>query len=250
MNAAASEIKAWLGASKLDLLVNNAGNSYGWWNAESWSESRAVNYSGPVLLTTALIQHFAHGASVVVVGSSLGNFELLSPKYRRLLARAQNTADLDKVAGLSEDVLTSESTCMGPYGFSKALVRRAAEVLAADGRLKPKGVRVNVTCPGWVCTDMGGAQAPVEVAEGAQHILQDALDPESSVTGCYACFCYKNYDAEHLRSWDEKHGKREGDERCGSDLCGSHPEPEAQRGGAKRRSRKQREPTRKRKKDG
>ncbi|CAK0839443.1 unnamed protein product [Prorocentrum cordatum] len=134
---------------------------------------------------------------------------MLSPKYRRLLARAQSIPDLDNVASLSVDVLTSESTWMGPYGFSKALVRRAAEILAVDGRLKHKSVRVNVTCPGWVCTDMGGDQAPVEVAEGAQHVLQDALDPESSATGSYVCFCYKNYDAEHLRAWEEKHGKRE-----------------------------------------
>lgn len=37
----------WLGASALEVLVNNAGNSYGGWDDAAWADSRSVNFNGP-----------------------------------------------------------------------------------------------------------------------------------------------------------------------------------------------------------
>lgn len=204
---AATEISTWLGASKLTVLVNNAGNSYGGWDEEAWRDSRLVNYKGPVSLTEALLPTLAVGASVTMVGSGLGDLHLISPKFQDLLANAKSIVELDKLATRSIHFLGSDNSWVGPYGLSKALVHRASEILACDERYKAKGVRVNAVCPGWVCTDMGGEQAPIEPQEGAAHILERAFQPPTGVTGTFVCYCYKNYDDEHNLAWEAKHGE-------------------------------------------
>mmetsp|Transcript_41693 Transcript_41693/g.134821 ORF Transcript_41693/g.134821 Transcript_41693/m.134821 type:complete len:299 (+) Transcript_41693:58-954(+) len=206
VRAAASEVVAWLGASRLMLLVNNAGNSHGAWDEESWAASRSVNYKGPCLLTEALLPSFARGASVTMVGSGLGELTLLSPKFQRLLTTAKSIADLDQIASRAISALSSEHSWVGPYGLSKALIHRATEIFASNIDFKKKGILVNAVCPGWVSTDMGGEQAPISVEEGSGHILEKALNFGSSVTGTFVCYCYKNYDEEHNRAWEEKHG--------------------------------------------
>jgi len=204
---AASEIALWLGTSKLMVLVNNAGNSYGGWDEEAWRDSRLVNYKGPVSFTEALLPTLGVGASVTMVGSGLGDFHLISPKFQGLLTKAKSIEDLDKLANRSINFLGSDNSWVGPYGLSKALVHRASEILASDERYKGNGIRVNAVCPGWVCTDMGGQQAPIEPEEGAAHILERAFQPPSGVTGTFVCYCYKNYDAEHNLAWEKKHGE-------------------------------------------
>lgn len=207
VRAAASQIAAWLGSSKLDLLVNNAGNSYGGWEEEAWEDSRSVNYRGPVMLTEALLPSLEAGASVLMVGSGLGDLSLLSPKFRRLLSRVQNIVELDSIADQPIELLGVDHSWVGPYGLSKALIHRATEIFACDARFRSKGILVNAVCPGWVSTDMGGETAPISPAEGAGHVLEKGLRPDASVTGTFVCFCYKNYDDEHMRLWEEKHGK-------------------------------------------
>jgi len=204
---AAAEITTWLGTSKLTVLVNNAGNSHGGWDVENWQDSRVVNYKGPVSFTEALLPTLDVGASVTNVGSGLGDLHLLSPKFQALLAKAEGIVDLDKLASRPIDFLGCDNSWVGPYGLSKALVHRASEILASDQRYEGKGIRVNSVCPGWVSTDMGGAQAPITVEEGAGHILERAFQsPEAAVTGTFVCYCYKNYDEEHNRAWELKHG--------------------------------------------
>lgn len=205
---AASEIALWLGTSKLMVVVNNAGNSYGGWDDEAWQDSRSVNYKGPVSFTEALLPTLDVGASVTMVGSGLGDLQHISPKFQALLSKADRIADLDKLASRSIEYLGCDNSWVGPYGLSKALVHRAAEILASDERYKGKGIRVNAVCPGWVATDMGGETAPISPEEGAGHILERAFQsPKRAVTGTFVCYCYKNYDEEHNRAWEEKHGE-------------------------------------------
>jgi len=78
-------------------------------------------------------------------------------------------------------------------------------------------ILVNAVCPGWVSTDMGGEQAPISVEEGAGHILDKALTSDPGLTGTFTCYCYKNYDEEHNRAWEEKHGKWEAVAASGDD---------------------------------
>ena len=202
---AVAQVVDWLGPSKLALLINNAGNSYDAWNDESWVASRAVNYQGGCRLTEALLPSFSDGASVTMVGSGLGDLNLLSPKFQRLLTRARTISALDEIADLPINRLSVECSWVGPYGMSKALLHRATEIFAADPRFTTRGIQLSAVCPGWVCTDMGGEQAPISIEEGAGHILEKPL--HSAAAGTLRCFCFKNYDEEHNRAWEEKHGK-------------------------------------------
>ncbi|MEM7072307.1 MAG: SDR family NAD(P)-dependent oxidoreductase, partial [Pseudomonadota bacterium] len=52
----------------------------------------------------------------------------------------------------------------GAYGVAKAALN-ALTVAAA--RRKPRNVKINSMCPGWVHTDMGGPNAPRTPKEGA-----------------------------------------------------------------------------------
>ena len=117
VRVATARVLDWLQNSKLALVVNNAGNSYDNWNEASWVDSRAVNYTGAVLLTQGLLPALAHGASVVMVGSGLGESSLLSPKFQRLLAETSSIAALDSIADLPLNQLNVQKSWVGPYGL-------------------------------------------------------------------------------------------------------------------------------------
>jgi NAD(P)-dependent dehydrogenase (short-subunit alcohol dehydrogenase family) len=51
------------------------------------------------------------------------------------------------------------------YSLSKASLNSLTIMFANE--LRDKGIRVNAVCPGWVKTDMGGPDAPLQVSQGA-----------------------------------------------------------------------------------
>lgn len=61
------------------------------------------------------------------------------------------------------------------YSLSKASLNALTILLSEE--LKGKGIKVNAMCPGWVKTDMGGPNAPREVAEGADTAVWLATEP-------------------------------------------------------------------------
>ena len=67
------------------------------------------------------------------------------------------------------------------YSLSKAALNLVTRMLAPA--LTPDGVSINAMCPGWVRTDMGGASAPRDVAQGADTAVWLALDAPASLTG-------------------------------------------------------------------
>jgi NAD(P)-dependent dehydrogenase (short-subunit alcohol dehydrogenase family) len=67
------------------------------------------------------------------------------------------------------------------YAVTKAALNVLTIKFAA--RLEPDRILVNSVCPGWVRTDMGGAAAPREVAEGARGIVWAATLPADGPTG-------------------------------------------------------------------
>jgi NAD(P)-dependent dehydrogenase (short-subunit alcohol dehydrogenase family) len=159
---AASVLAQWLRASgiRLQALVNNAG---------VFMESRAggdadvlavdpttvlqtinVNTLGPLRLVQALHGELDDGARVVNVSSGMGQLADMGPDY------------------------------LG-YRASKAALNVLTRVLAQ--RLAERGIAVNACCPGWVRTDMGGAEARRSVAEGADTITWLATGGAGTASG-------------------------------------------------------------------
>ncbi|WP_386068611.1 SDR family oxidoreductase [Tahibacter sp. UC22_41] len=142
--------EAALVTDRIDLLVNNAGvlisgERFGEVSAKSLQESFAVNATGTLLLTQAcaeLLQRAA-GARVVNVSTVMGS-----------------------IAG--SDTFRTPS-----YAMSKAALNMATRLLAAE--LSPHGIVVTAFHPGWVQTDMGGANAPLAVDKAASLLIDRAL---------------------------------------------------------------------------
>lgn len=66
------------------------------------------------------------------------------------------------------------------YAISKAGLNALTRVVAREAG---RDVKVNACCPGWVRTDMGGAEAERSVEEGADTIVWLATLPKSGPTG-------------------------------------------------------------------
>jgi NAD(P)-dependent dehydrogenase (short-subunit alcohol dehydrogenase family) len=154
-------------APNLDVLVNNAG-VYQAPRAEIW----AVNVRGPLLLTRALAPKLNAGARVVMVTSGLGSLSGQSDALSRKLRDPKLTLD---------DVLAFCDEMPGGYGASKATLNAMARLFAEE--LKPRGILVNATDPGWVRTDMGGSGAPRSIAQGAASVLWACRLPPSGPSG-------------------------------------------------------------------
>ena len=139
----------------LDIALNNAGmlvegERFGAIDAKALADSFATNAQGPFLLAQALAPRLAEGARVANLTSTLGSIG-------------------------STDSLYSPS-----YSISKAALNMASRLLALA--LEPRRAIVIALCPGWVRTDMGGANAPLGAPESVAAMLRviDALKPGDS----------------------------------------------------------------------
>ncbi len=142
----------------IDVLVNNAGIHYDTYQStlnadfsiveEAWR----VNALGPWRLSKALFPLIRKGGGgrIVNVSSASGSF-------------------VDSWPGTPA------------YAVTKAALNMLTLKLSADAAAD--AVLVNAVCPGWVKTDMGGVEAPREVAEGARSIVWAALIDDDGPTG-------------------------------------------------------------------
>jgi len=67
------------------------------------------------------------------------------------------------------------------YDASKTALNQFTVHLAVE--LKGTKIKVNSAHPGWVKTDMGGANAPMELSEGGKTSVQLATLPDDGPTG-------------------------------------------------------------------
>ncbi|WP_240125491.1 SDR family oxidoreductase [Thermomonas alba] len=139
------ELPLVLGEARLDLLLNNAGvlhsgERFGQVTQAALEESLRVNAIGPFLLTQALAAFLRDGATVANLSSQLGS-----------IARVTRFG--------------TPSYCAGKAA-QNMLGAQLAQALA------PRGIVVLQLHPGWVQTDMGGAQAPLRVQESAAGLLR------------------------------------------------------------------------------
>ena len=140
---------------RIELLINNAGltvsgEHFGAIDLEGLRGTFSANAAGPFLLTQALAPSLINAAKVANLSSTLGS-----------------------IAGT--DALYTPS-----YAISKSALNLASRLLSIA--LAERGVTVVAISPGWVRTDMGGANAPLTPKNSVVDMLNviDHLKPADS----------------------------------------------------------------------
>ena len=151
--------------SSLDILINNAGiypdteesilNS----SVELINQALLTNTTGPMLVTQHFLQFLENagktnkpetGAKIINLSSKLGQLSTMS--------------DTAPAYSISKTALN-------------ALTRQQSAALAK------KNISVNSVSPGWVRTDMGGKNADLTIAEGADSIIWLATEAPITLNG-------------------------------------------------------------------
>jgi NAD(P)-dependent dehydrogenase (short-subunit alcohol dehydrogenase family) len=103
---------------------------------------------------------------------------LLSQALLPLLKRSRAARIVNVSSGMG--ALSGMGGDHAAYRISKAALNAVTGVLAAELR---GAVAVNSVCPGWVRTDMGGANAERDVSQGADTAVWLALEAPQELTG-------------------------------------------------------------------
>jgi NAD(P)-dependent dehydrogenase (short-subunit alcohol dehydrogenase family) len=145
---------------RLDILVNNAGvfleeiskPSPFSTSGETFRKTFETNTLGPFLLCQQLLPLMIKNnwGRIVNVSSGMGQLSDMGAGYPA-------------------------------YRMSKSALNAVTRVFAAE--TQGKNILVNSVCPGWVKTDMGGAGAQRELAEGIAGIVWAATLPDGGPSG-------------------------------------------------------------------
>ncbi len=162
---------------KLDILVNNAGiaiksesalngptpaNRTSTASIDAMRETFDTNFFAPVALTQTLLP--------LIRKSPAGRIVNLSSILGSLTLHADPESPIYEMKSLG-------------YDASKAALNAFTIHLAHE--LRGTNIKVNSAHPGWVKTEMGGENAPMEVSEGGKTSAQLATLPENGPTGGY-----------------------------------------------------------------
>ena len=151
---------------RLDILVNNAAivlddqkKKPSEQTLEMWRRTFETNFFGMIGVTQALLPLLLKSKAGRIVNLSSG------------LASATQHADPN--GGLPKNIAA--------YSTSKTAVNAWTIFLAAE--LKDTPIKVNAGDPGWVKTDLGGPDAPLEVEHGARTSVHLATLGEDGPSG-------------------------------------------------------------------
>jgi NAD(P)-dependent dehydrogenase (short-subunit alcohol dehydrogenase family) len=160
---------------KLDILVNNAGiarerqdsgdhriNTASSVSPEILRATFETNFFGTVALTQALLP--------LIKKSPAGRIVNLSSVLGSLTLHADPTSPI-------------YATKVFAYNSSKTALNAFTIHLAQE--LSDTKIKVNSAHPGWVKTEMGGPNAPLELGEGVKTSVELATLPENGPTGGY-----------------------------------------------------------------
>lgn len=133
----------------VDLLVANAGvgsrePSLAEVEPANWSRVMTINALGPLLAARSFATALRDGGTIAALSSVMGS-------------------------------IADNSGGAWSYRMSKAALNMGLSCLAIE--LRPRRINVIALHPGWVRTEMGGAQAPLEAPEavaGMRHVIENA----------------------------------------------------------------------------
>jgi NAD(P)-dependent dehydrogenase (short-subunit alcohol dehydrogenase family) len=142
---------------RLDVLINNAG-------IITDEEASGLDVKLATVRTTLETNTLA----------PLHLAQTLAPLLKR--SRAGRIVNMSSGMGALSDMEGGYAA----YRISKAALNAVTGILAAELR---GAVAVNSMCPGWVKTDMGGANAERDVSQGAETAVWLTLDAPQDLTG-------------------------------------------------------------------
>lgn len=157
---------------RLDILVNNAGIAGG-----------AFPAVGPEHTVTEVSMELLHKVFETNFFSQVALTQVLLPLIRKSkCGRIVNLASILGSLALQADpkspIYNSKTFA---YDASKTALNAFTVHLAYE--LRDTGIKVNSAHPGWVKTDMGGEEAPMELSEGAKTSAALATLPSDGPTG-------------------------------------------------------------------
>jgi len=165
VTAAAASIEKDFG--QLDILVNNAG---------------VLDYGGEATPST-VPQEILRSTFDLNFFGLISVTQAMLPLIRR--SPAGRIVNLTSILGSIAEHADPNSPIFGAkfiaYDASKASVNMFTNHLAHELRDTP--IKVNAAHPGWVKTDMGGPDAPMEIADGAKTSVMLATLPDSGPSG-------------------------------------------------------------------
>ena len=159
---------------RLDILVNNAGVAGGTFPGEG-PEHRASDVPLDLLHRVFETNFF----------STVALTQTLLPLIKK--SSAGRIVNLSSILGSLTLHANPKSTIYDPKSFaydaSKTALNAFTVHLAYE--LRNTNIKVNSAHPGWVKTDMGGEQAPMELADGAKTSVGLATLPDDGPSGGY-----------------------------------------------------------------
>ena len=178
----------------LDILINNAGigeKSFGvnesalgkakdFLEANLFGAKQIRKVIAPVLRKTGIIPQSAMAGSAnldhvrSLMETNLYGAWRMIQLMLPLLKNSEDGRIINISSGLGElKHLTGDYPA---YSLSKTSLN--ALTIMLDNELSKSGIKVNAMCPGWVRTDMGGADAPRDVSQGADTAVWLATEKE------------------------------------------------------------------------
>ena len=143
------QLASQLGDIAIDVLLNNAGvygddaaHRFGNLDYQTWQHTLATNVFAPVKMTEVFLPHVARSEQkkVVAMSSLMGSIT-------------------DNTSGGS--IL---------YRSSKSALNAAMKSIAIE--LQAKNIAVLILHPGWVKTDMGGSNAPMDIPQSVSQMRE------------------------------------------------------------------------------
>jgi NAD(P)-dependent dehydrogenase (short-subunit alcohol dehydrogenase family) len=147
---------------RLDILVNNAGVmlDFGGVTRDTFRQTYETNVIAPYFITQALLPLLKAGPAGRIVNHS---------------------SIMGSMTVMGDPNSISSEWALPAYCSSKAALNMLTVTTAR--KLEGTNVKVNSAHPGWVKTDMGSDQAPMEVVDGAKTAVALALLPDDGPTG-------------------------------------------------------------------